>query len=130
MGEPTDLTPGPGDALLDTHHDVTPDGSTVVTSWLRRDDLVRPHMDLIAIDRATGARRPVASEDAWFDEPACSPDGRWVACTRSTLGSTSAAQRTTLWLVDIQAAAGRPTAGRARPHTGIGPVAPEPGLGT
>jgi dipeptidyl aminopeptidase/acylaminoacyl peptidase len=111
-GEPRDLTPEPGSALLETHHDVSPDGATVVTGWLRTDDLVRSRTDLIAIDRATGARRTIATGDAWFEEPAISPDGRWVAAVRSVLGSPDAAQTVGLWLIDLHAEgdAGRPLA--------------------
>ncbi|MBA2254397.1 MAG: S9 family peptidase [Chloroflexi bacterium] len=114
LAEPTDLTPEPGSGLLDAHFDVTADGSTVVTGWLRAEDVVRPRYDLVAIDRTTGARRTLAG-DAWFEEPAASPDGRWVACIRSTLGSPEEAPQTSLWLVELAAGESDLAAGESDP---------------
>jgi dipeptidyl aminopeptidase/acylaminoacyl peptidase len=57
--------------------------------------------DLVAYDVATGAARVLTPGDAWYDAPACSPDGRSVAAIRVTRGSPDTAQRAWLVLVDL-----------------------------
>jgi len=96
-----DLTPAPGRALDETGFDVTPDGATVVTTWITGG--VLDHVvDLVAIDVASGERRVLASEPGVYHfSPACSPDGRWVAFTRQTTGSPDRATAQTLWVVPV-----------------------------
>ncbi|MBA2557891.1 MAG: S9 family peptidase [Chloroflexi bacterium] len=105
--EPVDVTPGTGHGLEDMAFDITPDGTTVVTSWLDAEEITRIHADLIAIDRGTGARRILTAGDGWYTEPRCSPDGRSVVCARADLGSPDIATNQTLWLVDLASGEGR-----------------------
>ncbi len=99
--EPRDLLPEVTDGLEEMGFGVTPDGTTVVAALRDLHPLRRPHADLVAVDLLTGARRTLTAGDAWFDEPACSPDGRMVACVREELGDPDHAERATLWLLDL-----------------------------
>ena len=87
-GEPVDwreLTPEPGRALHEARYDLTPDGRTVVTTWSHAEPRGSRRTTLVAIDTATGQRRPLTddgSSDDWA--PTLSPDGRWVAFVRET----------------------------------------------
>ncbi|MGI8657875.1 MAG: alpha/beta fold hydrolase [Candidatus Limnocylindria bacterium] len=107
IGEPMDLTPDAGSALVEQSFDVTPDGATVVTGWVTSDEIGRTDFGLAAIDRATGERRMLTPDDAWFEGPACSPDGRWVACVRSEKDVPERIGDSTLWLIDLASATGR-----------------------
>jgi dipeptidyl aminopeptidase/acylaminoacyl peptidase len=107
LGEPRDLTPDAGTALLDMAFDVSPDGSTVVTGWRREQELTRPAADLVAIDRETGERRTIARADGWHDAVRVSPDGRWAASILTLTGTPERADRPTLWLADIASGEGR-----------------------
>ncbi len=73
-------------AFEETGADLTPDGRTVVAS--RNDASAIPSLaeDLVAYDVATGEARVLTPGDAWYDAPACSPDGRSVAALRVTRG--------------------------------------------
>ena len=102
LADPRDLEPGASTAAFEeTGADLTPDGRTVVAA--RNDASVLPTIteDLVAYDVATGTARVLTSGDAWYDAPACSPDGRTVAALRVTRGSPEIAQRTLLVLVDL-----------------------------
>ena len=104
-----DLTVEPGWALEDVELAVTPDGATVVASW--RDDWDDPRemrISIVAIE-VDGGRRAVLAEDPLYDyfEPACSPDGRWVACVRGHRGDHDEPNDQTLWLVDLRTGQGR-----------------------
>jgi dipeptidyl aminopeptidase/acylaminoacyl peptidase len=104
----TDLTPDAGSALVDTTFDVTPDGRTVITPWRDLSDLTNPRERLAAIDRETGERRFLTElERYWFVQPACSPNGRYVACVRGQSGDPDNAPQQTLWLIDLATGAGR-----------------------
>jgi dipeptidyl aminopeptidase/acylaminoacyl peptidase len=108
ISAPTDLTPDAGNALVETGYDVLPDGSAVVVCWLDESDLTDPRGRLALIDRATGERRFLTELDRYsYSGPACSPDGRWVACERGHNGDPDNAQDQTLWLIDVQSGAGR-----------------------
>lgn len=107
IGEPADLTPAAGAALVDQTYDVTPDGSTIVAALLDWTDLTRVVADIVAIDRATGEQRTLTPSDAWYGDPACSPDGRSVACWRFEMGSPEHAPDGTLWLIDLDSGEGR-----------------------
>ncbi|MDT4943141.1 MAG: hypothetical protein QOJ34_3230, partial [Pseudonocardiales bacterium] len=52
-----DLTPAPGRALDETSAAITPDGSTVITSWQVFEEPGLPRARLVAIDVATGDQR-------------------------------------------------------------------------
>jgi dipeptidyl aminopeptidase/acylaminoacyl peptidase len=96
-----DLTPEPGRALDEASFALTPDGTTVVTTWQVGGVLDRT-ADLVAVDVADGSRRTLVHTDgAWYEAPACSPDGRWVVAVRADQGSPEQAQRVTLWLVEL-----------------------------
>ena len=43
-----------GDHLREVDLDLSPDGATVVTGWRREDEITRPCVDLVAIDRIPG----------------------------------------------------------------------------
>src|SRR5664280_1697942 len=118
--ELVDLTPVPGRALDNAEFALTPDGRTVVTTWLTGALLDRAP-DLVAIDVTTKARRVLATAPRTHHAaPAVSPDGRWVVCVRETAGTPDRADDTTLWLVELATGAGRnPT-----PDLDLGPTAP------
>jgi dipeptidyl aminopeptidase/acylaminoacyl peptidase len=105
--EPVDLTPRAGIALTEQEFDVTPDGATVVAGWMRTDSIGRTDPAIVAIDRATGIHRDLTPDDAWYRSPACSPDGRWVACVRSEKDVPERVGDETLWLIDLASGEGR-----------------------
>lgn len=108
IADATDLTPDAGNALVDTTFDVTPNGRTIITPWRDNSDLTNPRERLVAIDRETGERRFLTElERHWFVQPACSPDGRYVACVRGSSGDPDNAQQQTLWLIDLSTGEGR-----------------------
>ena len=104
---PRDLLPEPFDGLEEMGFDVTPDGGHVVVAVRDLHALRRPHSELVALDVASGARRTLTHDDAWYDAPACSPDGRLVACVREDLGDPQRAERAMLWLLDLATGEGR-----------------------
>ncbi len=104
---PRHLTPDAGRALDETAFDVLPDGSGVVTGWLRWPDLRSPTQDLVLIDAATGARRELTPGGAWFHEPRVSADGKWVVAVRDDLAAPVTAFDSTLWLFDLATGEGR-----------------------
>ena len=75
----TDLTPQPGRALVEGQYDVSPDGSTVVTTWA----LPEPggqRFGLALVDVTSGDLRVVLDDaESEYDSPSFSPDGRSVA---------------------------------------------------
>ncbi|WP_232667237.1 prolyl oligopeptidase family serine peptidase [Pseudonocardia sp. TRM90224] len=81
-----DLTPTPGKGLHETSFDVTPDGSTVVTSWRTPVSGGGSRQQLVAIDTTSGERQVIA-DDERFDlhGPVISPDGRQIACIRERI---------------------------------------------
>ena len=106
-----DLTPDAGGALHEAAVDVSPDGATVVSSWLR--PLARGSLRsvLVAIDTRTGERRIlVDDESAEVASPVVSPDGRWVAFIRETISTPHTAPRVTLGLVPLGGGSWRPLA--------------------
>jgi dipeptidyl aminopeptidase/acylaminoacyl peptidase len=102
---PRDLTPDAGTDLPDdSEMALSPDGSTVVLGWARGRER---HLDLVAIDVSTGARRVLCRADADFNHPTVSPDGRLVACIRTDWGSADRPGRMRLWLVPAAGGEGR-----------------------
>jgi dipeptidyl aminopeptidase/acylaminoacyl peptidase len=104
----TDLTPTPQRALDEAGFAVTPDGSTVVTSWFVLREPGLPIAQLVAIDTKTGDQRVLADDPAAsFGEPAVSPDGRWAVCVREQNTTYEDPPLVSLWLVDVQSGDGR-----------------------
>jgi dipeptidyl aminopeptidase/acylaminoacyl peptidase len=102
------LTPAPGRALDEASFSLTPDGSTVVTTWQPDDFVANPRIQLVAIDVASGERRVLLDDPASsVDQVACAPDGRSVVCQRVWHGSPLQAPNITLWLIDLASGAGR-----------------------
>ncbi|HYH30510.1 MAG TPA: prolyl oligopeptidase family serine peptidase [Pseudonocardia sp.] len=86
-----DLTPSPGRGLVETEHDITPDGRTVVTGWRVAEPHGSTRSVLVAIDVATGERRVLADDPGYeFGGPVVSPDGTRVACWRESLTTPTA----------------------------------------
>ncbi|TQM04011.1 S9 family peptidase [Pseudonocardia kunmingensis] len=81
-----ELTPAPGGALVESAHDITPDGRTVVAGWRVAEPRGATRSVLVAIDVATGERRVLADDpDHEFGGPVVSPDGTQVVCLRESL---------------------------------------------
>jgi dipeptidyl aminopeptidase/acylaminoacyl peptidase len=80
-----DLTGHIGPALAgESAWDVTPDGGTVVVSWVRPEAGGSERYVLEAVDVADGARRELLADDAHeYTEPRVSPDGTKVALVRN-----------------------------------------------
>jgi Tol biopolymer transport system component len=70
--------------------DWTPDGETLVYSAL-----AEGRMQLFALPRAGGPPRQLTREPAILLHPQVSPDGRWIACTRTL-------QTKTLWKLPLK----------------------------
>jgi dipeptidyl aminopeptidase/acylaminoacyl peptidase len=79
-----------GRALHEAGVAISPDGTTVATTWQRTGDRRDPGdlaTDLVTIEVATGERRVLADDGRAFGAPAISPDGRSVACCAQDLGA-------------------------------------------
>jgi dipeptidyl aminopeptidase/acylaminoacyl peptidase len=101
-GPARDLTPRPGQALVDQRAELTPDGSTVLTGWLVPDGRGGERVELAAIACATGQRRTLLGrEDTDFSGPVAAPDGRTVICRGERHGSLAEPPQPTLWLVPL-----------------------------
>jgi dipeptidyl aminopeptidase/acylaminoacyl peptidase len=101
VGVVRDLTPDPGQALRETHVDVSRDGRFVVASWHTPGRGASLRSTLVRIDiqreEATGERATVAEDaEADLDSPAISPDGQTVAYIRQTLSTPTQAPRVML----------------------------------
>jgi dipeptidyl aminopeptidase/acylaminoacyl peptidase len=103
---PRDLTPDAGPALEERGFDISPDGTTAVASMMVS-DVRAPAADLVAIDVTTGERRTLTAADASYDQPSFAPDGRSVACVRTTSGDPDTAGVQRLWLIDLTDGRGR-----------------------
>jgi dipeptidyl aminopeptidase/acylaminoacyl peptidase len=107
MEQGRQLTPAPGHALDEASFSVTPDGSTVVTTW-NVDDVRNPRTRLLAIDAGSGEQRVLLDDPgASVDEVACSPDGRFAVCQHVRHGTPDSGPSLTLWLVDLATGEGR-----------------------
>jgi dipeptidyl aminopeptidase/acylaminoacyl peptidase len=107
IADPVDLTPLAASTLVEQAFDITPDGATVVTGSVVPDQIGRTDVRIVAIERATGARRELTPDDAWYDGPACSPDGRRVACVKHEKDVPERIGDATLWLIDLESGEGR-----------------------
>jgi dipeptidyl aminopeptidase/acylaminoacyl peptidase len=102
-----DLTPAPGGALVESEHDTTPDGRTVVAGWRLAESRGVTRSILVAIDVATGERRVLADDpEHEFGGPVVSPDGRQVVCWRESL--TTPTSPPDIRLVVLPVAGGAP----------------------
>jgi dipeptidyl aminopeptidase/acylaminoacyl peptidase len=105
---PLDLTPDAGTGLVETDFDVTPDGKLAITAWRDESDLTDPRERLVAIDTETGARRFLTEFDRHlYVQPACSPDGRYVAAVRGHNGDRDRIGDRTVYLYDLETGTGR-----------------------
>lgn len=103
-----DLTGDVDWALREASLDITPDGTTVVSSWETPAGGGARHRDLVAIDVASGQRRTLVHDpDAEHGEVAVSPDGRYAAVCRYPLIDPSTPQTVELWLVPLDGGARR-----------------------
>jgi dipeptidyl aminopeptidase/acylaminoacyl peptidase len=101
-GTVRDLTPDPGRSLDQEPFALTPDGATVVTGWWHFEPAADTHVDLVAVDTATGKRRTLLSaEEHAFEGPVVSADGRYVVCGKERFPSTDDPGDNTLVLVDL-----------------------------
>jgi dipeptidyl aminopeptidase/acylaminoacyl peptidase len=93
-----DLTPQPGNALVEANFDVSPDGRFAVTEWAVPAPGAAMRRVLMRIDLDTGERYVIADDpDADLGKPAIAPDGSAVAFTRESVATPQRAPRTTLW---------------------------------
>ncbi len=99
-----DLTPDPGSgAFLEQTFALTPDGGTLITGWWHRDPAGPTHVELVAVDVATGKRRTLLSRPGHcYQFPRVSPDGRFVVCTDEVLPTADNPPDLTLMLVDLE----------------------------
>jgi dipeptidyl aminopeptidase/acylaminoacyl peptidase len=108
VGEIGDLIPSPGRSLDAASFDITPDGSTIVTTRWREDEGLRERFqELVAVDAATGETRVLAGDEASYRDPACSPDGNLVVAVRWGLSTPGDPADKSLWLVDLRTGEGR-----------------------
>jgi dipeptidyl aminopeptidase/acylaminoacyl peptidase len=96
-----DLTGSVGLALVEQDYTVTPDGSAVITGWVRETGNGEREFDLVSIDVASGERTVLVSDEGYeVTSPAVSPDGRWLAFRRARLGRGPTPPSAQLWLLD------------------------------
>jgi dipeptidyl aminopeptidase/acylaminoacyl peptidase len=124
-----DLTPGPagpGRALDEQPFEVTPDGTAAVTGWWLWDGAVKSRAELAVIDVATGQRQALLSAPGFdFSRPRVSPDGRFVACLRTSHDTWESPRDVTIVLAPLPGPAGAGPGG-AEPG-GAGSGGSEPG---
>jgi dipeptidyl aminopeptidase/acylaminoacyl peptidase len=102
------LLPAAGRALDEASFALTPDGSTLVTTWAPHDDVRNPRTQLVAVTTGSGERRVLLDDLASSVEAvACSPDGRFAVCQRAWHGSPDEPPDATLWLLDLASGQGR-----------------------
>lgn len=108
LGADVPLLPAAGRALDEASFALTPDGSTLVTTWASYDDVRNPRTQLVAVATASGERRVLLDDpESSVDAVACSPDGHFVVCQRAWHGSPDEAPDATLWLLDLASGQGR-----------------------
>ncbi|MEE2037187.1 S9 family peptidase [Nocardiopsis sp. CT-R113] len=109
LGDPRDLTPDAGMALLGAGGSLSPDGTTLYTEWRVPVGKGAHRTDVVAVDTATGERRTLATDPAYdFGRPQVSPDGGHLLLVRSHEGEYDGGPRDeTVWLVDLATGEGR-----------------------
>lgn len=101
-----DLTPAPAGSLREQSPALTPDGRTVVCGWVLPTARGGQRTVLVTIDVATGERRTLLEDPAAdLGGPAVSPDGQWVAYTRETWSTPTAAPHVELWVAPLHGGA-------------------------
>ncbi len=102
LGEPRDLTPDAGKALLNAQGALTPDGTALITPWDVPTGKGGHSSDLVSIDTATGERTTLLSREGYdLGSPLVSPDGRLVAYTLGFEGDYDGEPRDhQLWVLD------------------------------
>lgn len=109
-----DLTPDAGvRALHEASASLSPDGSTLVTSWRVPEAHGTGRTVLAAVDVATGERRTLLdggaadpAEVVDLGEPVVSPDGRWVAASRESRSTATEPTDVGLVLLDLTGVSG------------------------
>ncbi len=100
-----DLTPDPGQALNEQAFALSPDGTLAVTGWALPAEPGGTRGEVVVIDVATGARRPLLSAAGYdFEMPAISPDGALVAAIRTGHDTYSEPGDVTVVIAPIDAA--------------------------
>lgn len=98
----TDLTPRPGRSLDEAGYDLSPDGSTVATTWYVPAPGGGRRSALALVDVATREFRILLDDaTAEFEGPRFSPDGTRLVATRSQLPSTRTPPDVELVVVDV-----------------------------
>jgi dipeptidyl aminopeptidase/acylaminoacyl peptidase len=101
-GHPRDLIRIPGRSLEFAGFDITPDGSTVVTGrWGDTEDVLERDLNLVAVDVDSGEQRMLANDKAWYESPACSPDGGYAVAARNGKSTPEVMADNTLYLFDL-----------------------------
>ncbi len=115
-----DAATTPGAALREHAADLSPDGTTLVTTWQVAGPGATMRTVLVAIDTATGERRTLVDEHgAQVHTPVISPDGQWVVFLRETLTTPQQAPKECLAFVPLFPASSVPTpADAADPEDG------------
>ncbi|WP_028925853.1 S9 family peptidase [Pseudonocardia acaciae] len=98
-----DLTPTPGQALRETHAELSPDGTVAVADWQVAEPRGTSRSTVVAIDvRTDGARRPLLDDpDHEFYSARISPDGRTVAALRERRATPTTPPEIDLVLVPL-----------------------------
>lgn len=105
----TDLTPSPGNALLEADFDLSPDGSFVVSTWLVPQAKGAARTILVRIDIDSRQMTVLVDDpDADLARPVISPDGTAVAYVRETISTPMEAPRQSLYLVPLDSPSTQP----------------------
>jgi dipeptidyl aminopeptidase/acylaminoacyl peptidase len=100
----TELTPAPGRALDHAEYDVSPDGSTIVTTWRVAEPRGEQRATLVVL--RDGQRRELLGDpDHEYSRPVLSPDGTLVACTRSSRSTPQEPEDARLVVVPLDGSA-------------------------
>lgn len=97
-----DLAPDAGVALVDATYDLSPDGTTVVTTWQVREPHGLLHTGLVSIDVASLQRQTLVDETGIHHaDPVIAPDNRRVAAFRRDEGTFNHATYSTVVIHDL-----------------------------
>jgi dipeptidyl aminopeptidase/acylaminoacyl peptidase len=97
-----DLTPEPGAALRESHAELSPDGTSVVSEWMEALPHGQARATVVVIDVESRQRRVLLGDDAYeYHSPRISPDGRTVAAIRERVTGPETPPDQKLVLVDL-----------------------------